>query len=202
MEAAHAWTSLCTKHVYMSDMQVRVRGEVFLLFRQKCYFQYSIFEIFIKTYLAYNIFIFGQYCIYMFFYLHLYIYMFILPRHVHVYIHSVLHVHYWKSSFQYWLSSFLHVHVYTTLSQCYIYRERFPNSMEKKHDIIAHQLLKCECNEELPQLALHQHQLSQCVKRSVKCQFPWCQLVCTCSTCNIVSDIIIVILEYFILYDN
>ena len=61
-----------------------------------------------------------------------------------------------------------------------ISRQCFPKSAEKKHHSIAHEPLTCECGQELTQLSLHHHQLTQCVKRSVECQFKWCQLVSVC----------------------
>ncbi|XP_019850911.1 PREDICTED: uncharacterized protein LOC100636770 isoform X1 [Amphimedon queenslandica] len=60
--------------------------------------------------------------------------------------------------------------------KCPICKQCFPKSAEKKHHSIAHEPLTCECGQELTQLALHHHQLTQCIKRSVKCQFKWCQL--------------------------
>ena len=87
--------------------------------------------------------------------------------HTHYTIHTHTHAH-------------THTHTHTHTHNTHTHRECFPKSLEKKHQLIAHRLLKCECGMELPQLALHHHQLSQCIKRSVKCQFKWCQLVSKC----------------------
>ncbi|KAL5468780.1 hypothetical protein EMCRGX_G029897 [Ephydatia muelleri] len=51
-----------------------------------------------------------------------------------------------------------------------------PKAAERKHHKIAHELIRCDCGLELTQLDLHIHQKSDCMKKSIKCSFKWCNL--------------------------
>jgi hypothetical protein len=55
-------------------------------------------------------------------------------------------------------------------------RAALPKVAEKKHKYIAHDLLVCACGLEYTQFALHHHQKTDCSKRTVPCQFKWCNL--------------------------
>eukprot|EP00731_Ephydatia_muelleri_P008856 Em0004g1194a len=60
--------------------------------------------------------------------------------------------------------------------KCSICGVCLPKAAQSKHHKIAHELIRCDCSLELTQLDLHEHQKSECTKKTIKCSFQWCNL--------------------------